>query len=203
MTSRNWTHHIGTRGSLSDTPLGIVTKGALAGLAGTMALTAILKAAQWIAKRSNDGQQPQERDLTTGIGAAQALTGGQVQVPFLDQSTEIFAQKVATGLFGTSLSSGTRTAASVSVHVVYGAFWGGVYGLIQSSLRLPPVAHGPLYGLIVWLIGPVTLVPAMGIMPPLPQQGTPRVLMVAGIHVVYGLVLSLAFDAFTRQRRRR
>lgn len=202
MTTRNWRHHIGTRESLSDTPLGIVTKGALAGFAGTMALTAILKAAQWIANHNDDGQQPRERDLTTGIGAAQALTGGQVQAPFLDESTEVFAQKVATGLFGTSLSGGTRVAAGVSVHVVYGAFWGGVYGLIQSSLCLPAVAHGPLYGLIVWVIGPVTLVPAMGIMPPLPKQGTPRVLMVASIHVVYGLVLSLVFDAFTRPGRR-
>jgi hypothetical protein len=168
-----------------------------------MALTAILKASQWIAGRNNDARQPTDNGLSTGIGAAQALTGGQVQAPFLDQSTEIFAQKVATGLFGTSLSDGARTAAGVGVHVVYGAFWGGIYGLIQSSLHLPAVAHGPLYGLIVWLIGPVTLVPAMGIMPPLPQQGTLRVLMVASIHVVYGLVLSLAFDAFTRSERRR
>ncbi len=89
------------------------------------------------------------------------------------------------------------------MHFVYGGFWGAVYGLIQSSLHLPAALHGLLYGLVVWLIGPVTLVPAMGIMPPPQEQGARRALLVAGFHVAYGLALGLVFDAFTRSGRRR
>ncbi|MDP9381612.1 MAG: hypothetical protein M3Q29_15980, partial [Chloroflexota bacterium] len=148
--------------SLSDTPLGVVMKGALAGFAGTLALSVAVKGAQWLQSFSgeNSEQDSEEQEAQTGIGAGQALAGGQVQAPFLDQSTEIFVQKVATGLFGASLSGSARRTAGMATHFVYGSFWGAVYGLIQSSLRLPPASHGLLYGLIVWLIGPATLVPA-------------------------------------------
>nr|MDP9473653.1 DUF1440 domain-containing protein [Chloroflexota bacterium] len=122
---------------------------------------------------------------------------------FLDQSTELFVQKVATGLFGASLSESARTAAGAGMHFAYGGFWGAVYGLVQSSLRLPAALHGLLYGLVVWLIGPVTLVPAMSIMPPPQEQGGRRTLLVAGFHVAYGLALGLVFDACTRPGRRR
>lgn len=196
-------HRQGSAEAIPDTPLGVVAKGALAGLAGTLALGAAMKAAQGVADRGGgDGRRPDDAGAELGIGAAQALAGGQVQAPFLDRSTEIFVQKVATGLFGASLPASARATAGAAMHVVYGGFWGAVYGLVQSSLRLPPGPHGVLYGLVVWLVGPVTLVPAMGIMPPLREQGTRRVLMLAGLHAAYGLVLSLVFDAFARRERR-
>ncbi len=198
--------HSGSPDALADTPLGVVMKGGLAGFAGTLALTLGVKVAQWFATSGGDddrGQRSGEGDASAGMGASQALAGGQVQAPFLDQSTELFVQKVATGLFGASLSESARTAAGAGMHFAYGGFWGAVYGLVQSSLRLPAALHGLLYGLVVWLIGPVTLVPAMGIMPPPQEQGGRRALLVAGFHVAYGLALGLVFDAFTRPGRRR
>ncbi len=193
-----------SRDALSDSPLGVVMKGALAGFAGTLALSVAVKGAQLLQSFSgeNSEQDSEEQEAQTGIGAGQALAGGEVQAPFLDQSTEIFVQKVATGLFGTSLSGGARRTAGMATHFLYGSFWGAVYGLIQSSLRLPPASHGLLYGLIVWLIGPATLVPAMHIMPPPQKQGVRKLLMVVGFHVAYGLGLGLTFDAFTQQERR-
>ncbi len=190
---------------LPGSPLGAVLQGALAGFAGTLVLSLALRGAQWLVGRGGGdaGQQSGEGAEQGGIGAGEALAGGQVQAPFLDRSTEIFAQKVATGLFGASLPEGTRQVVGVATHFLYGGFWGAVYGVLQSSLRLPAALHGPLYGLIVWLIGPVTLVPAMGIMPPLQRQGTRRMLMLAGFHVAYGLALGLAFEAFTRPGGRR
>ncbi len=189
---------------LPDSPVAVVAKGALAGFAGTLALAVVMKGAQWAAGRGeDDGQRSGEPGVGAGLGAAQALAGGRVQAPFLDRSTELFVQKVATGLFGASLSGATLAAAGAAVHVAYGGFWGAVYGLVQASLRLPPAVHGLLYGLAVWLVGPVTLVPAMGIMPPPREQGARRVILVAGFHVAYGLALGLVFDAFTRPGRRR
>lgn len=189
---------------LSDSPLGIVMQGALAGFAGTLVLTVAVKGAQLMGGRRNQagGQHQESQGEQEGIGAGQALAGRQVQAPFLDQSTEIFVQKVATGLFGVSLSGGTRTAAGVAMHFTYGSFWGAVYGLIQASFHLPPALHGLLYGLIVWLIGPAILVPAMGIMPPPQQQPFRKVLMMVGFHLAYGLGLGLTFHACTRQGRR-
>ncbi len=190
---------------LSDSPLEVVLKGALAGFAGTLVLSVALKGAQWVAGRGGgEGRwQAGGQGAQAGIGAGQALAGGQVRAPFLDQSTEIFAQKVATGLFGSSLPGGALKATGVAAHFIYGGFWGAVYGLIQASFHLPAALHGLLYGLIVWLIGPVTLVPAMGIMPPPQHQGARRALMVAAFHVAYGLGLGLTFDAFTRRAGRR
>lgn len=200
MRGLDWLGHSNSQQRLSDSPLGVVIKGALAGFTGTLVLTMAVKAAQWVVTRAHgdDEQQSGEQEDQAGIGAGQALAGGQVQAPFLDPSTEIFVQKVATGLFGASLSGGTLKALGVGMHFVYGSFWGAVYGVIQSSIRLPAALHGLLYGLIVWLIGPVTLVPAMHIMPPPQQQGVRNALMVAGFHIAYGLGLGLTFDAFTR-----
>lgn len=192
-------------GGLAESPLGAVAKGALAGFAGTLALSVALKGAQWLARRGGAAgtRQPGGADEGAGIGAGEALASGQVRPPFLDQSTELFAQKVATGLFGVSLAGDTRRATGVALHFVYGGCWGAVYGLIQASLHLPPAPHGLLYGLVVWLVGPVTLVPAMGIMPPPQCQGAREALLVAGFHVAYGFALGLTFDAFTRPGRRR
>jgi hypothetical protein len=210
MKGLDWLGHSNAQQGLSDSPLGVVMKGALAGFTGTLVLTLAVKAAQWVVKRAHgddDEQQSERGEAQAGIGAAQALASGQVEAPFLDPSTEIFVQKVATGLFGASLSGGTLKALGVGMHFVYGSFWGAVYGVIQSSFHLPAALHGLLYGLIVWLIGPVTLVPAMHIMPPPQQQGVRNALMVIGFHIAYGLGLGLTFDAFTpsapgKERRR-
>ncbi len=191
----------GSRKAMPDSPLAVVSKGALAGFAGTLALSVAVKGAQWL-QGLGSGEREQGSEEDTGIGAGQALAGGQVQAPFLDRSTEIFVQKVATGLFGASLSGDARRTAGMAMHFAYGSFWGAVYGLIQSSLRLPPARHGLLYGLVVWLIGPATLVPAMHIMPPPQKQGVREMLMVVGFHVAYGLGLGLTFDAFTQGERR-
>jgi hypothetical protein len=204
MAVLDWLWHASSADSLSDSPLGVMMKGALAGFAGTLALTVTLKATEWVVSRGrgDDKRQSGGEGEQAGIDAGQALAGGQVQAPFLDRSTEIFVQKVATGLFGASLSGGARKTAGVAMHFVYGSFWGAVYGLIQSSFHLPAALHGLLYGLIVWLIGPVTLVPAMDIMPPPQQQPMRKALMVVGFHVAYGLGLGLTFDAFSQRAPR-
>lgn len=188
---------------LSESPLGVVLTGALAGFAGTLALTVLVKGAQGIASRSaTDPHQTEDRTEQSGIGASEALAGGQVQPLFFDQAPELFVQKVATGLFGVSLSDGARRGVGMLMHVVYGGVWGAVYGLSQSSLRLPAVLYGLLYGLIIWLVGPGTLVPAMHIMPPPQRQPLRHVLVMVGYHAAYGLGLGLTFNALTRGERR-
>ncbi len=187
----------------SKSPLGVVLTGALAGFAGTLALTMLVKGAQGIASRSADNpHHTEDGNEQVGIGASEAFAGGQVQPLFFDQAPELFVQKVATGLFGVSLSDGARRGAGMAMHVLYGSFWGAVYGLSQSSLRLPAVLYGLLYSLIVWLVGPAMLVPAMHIMPPLQRQPLRHVLLMVGYHTAYGLGLGLTFNALIRGARR-
>ena len=137
-----------------DSPLVVVAKGALAGFAGTLALTVAVQGAQRVSRHGgNGGRRPEESGAEAGLGAARSLAGRQVQAPFLSQSTEIFVQKVATGLFGASPSGTALAAAGAAMHFAYGGFWGAIYGLLQASLRLPPRLHGVLYGLaemVVW-----------------------------------------------------
>ena len=46
-----------------------------------------------------------------------------------------------------------------AVHWGYGTALGGVYGLVEGSLRPQPVVHGPVFGLGVWAWSYATLVP--------------------------------------------
>ena len=54
---------------------------------------------------------------------------------------------------------------------------------------------GPLHGLAVWAVGPLTLVPRMHVTPPPWRQPPRRALMTLATHLVYGLVAALAYEA--------
>ncbi len=81
-------------------------------------------------------------------------------------------------------------------------YLGNAMGMPMDMPRMLGLMVFGLDSSFVWLVGLATLVPAMGIMPQLREQGARRVLMVAGFHVAYGLGLGLAFDTFARRAQR-
>ena len=79
-------------------------------------------------------------------------------------------QKFASGIFEAELTKEEESTWVWVVHFGYGATWGVVYALLQSSLRLPSLLHGLVYGFAVWVIGHFFLLPWTKISAPASKQ---------------------------------
>ena len=109
------------------------------------------------------------------------------------------AQTVAEATEGGGLvEEGEREAAVASVHLLYGAAAGALYGLLQDELELPAVAAGVGYGFALWAVGYVGWMPAARILPEPWRQRAGDALVPVAAHAVYGLGLGLVERAVRR-----
>ncbi|HUP28182.1 MAG TPA: hypothetical protein VM409_07075 [Chloroflexia bacterium] len=171
-----------------DNPLAAAAQGMLAGAGGAVVLTVITAAGQNI--MSGPGE-PKPTQNSEGISAGEALFEGPDMPPNISRITATFVQKVATGLFGTSLTADEQYIAGNAWHLAYGGFWGAVYSLLSGSVGLPRVVLGPLFGIALWALGPGWLVPKMKIMLPPTEQEPRTTAMVLGAHAAYGTITAL------------
>jgi hypothetical protein len=119
--------------------------------------------------------------------------------PHMDQVTAVFAQKVATGLFGECLEREGQYIAGIAWHLAYGGFWGVNYALLESSLRIPQLLLAPLHSLLIWTIGPGWLLPKMQLMLPPSKQEPRTVAIVLGLHEAYSALTALILNALKRE----
>src|SRR6185312_5357912 len=131
--------------SRRNTPLQVATKGVLAGMGGALILTGVVSLAR--AMSSSRERRPADG---TGITAGEALSEDPGLPPQISQVTALFVEKVATGIFGTSLNREQQYVAGVGWHLAYGGFWGAGYGLVRGSVRTSTLALIPVHGLLVW-----------------------------------------------------
>jgi uncharacterized membrane protein YagU involved in acid resistance len=178
------------------TPLGAAGRGIAGGLAGALLLSAVSRVLPGLRVRRTEVSLGLSEDPAPTLAQALALA----QSPGPEGLAEQFAFKVAAGIFGQDIGPRVRLAGRL-VHLAYGAAWGMLYGLLQATYRRPPAASGATYGLVVWLVGPVFLVPAMRLMgKPSEEPAARSVALIAG-HLVYGVALATAFEALQRQTR--
>lgn len=78
-------------------------------------------------------------------------------------------------------------------HFGYGAAVGSLYGLLPSKPRapLPAALWGIGYGLVVWAVSYLGLLPALGILRPATEHPERRNLLMIAAHVVWGSVTGL------------
>lgn len=156
----------------------------------------------WSPAAAQDKTPKQEPTDKVEVTPAHALT--QPEGPGPEGLAEQFAFKVASGLFDRDISGAVRPA-GLATHFLYGSAWGGLYGLIRAStsdefeLRHELATWGALYGLLVWLVGPALLVPAMKIMRPPTQEPPLRNATLILGHILYGGCLAGLFHAQSKK----
>jgi hypothetical protein len=150
------------------TPLGALGRGLLAGIAGTAAMTAY----QELLADNGDSKKPTWED---------APAPAQV------------ARRILKGLFHEDVSADRIPLLTNLMHWAYGTGWGGVYGLVQGTVRANPVLNGLLFGTSVWGMSYAQLVP-MGIYEPPWTYPAKTVAKDLSYHLVYGLGVAAAFD---------
>ncbi len=184
---------------VGGTPLGAAGRGVAEGLAGALLLSVISRVLPGL--RAPRMSIPLgRRDDSPAPTLAQALTLAQSPGP--EGLAEQFAFKVAAGIFGQDIGPHVRLAGRV-VHLVYGSAWGMLYGLLQATYRRPPAAFGATYGLVVWLVGPAFLVPAMRLMGRPSEEPPARSAALIAGHLAYGVALATTFEALHLQRQTR
>ncbi len=176
---------------MDSSPLATVSNGAMSGLIATVILSVLVRILPGFRepsppRRVRDGQQRPQ-----GITPAGALLTSESPGP--EGLAQQFSFKVASGLFGRDVSAYAYPLGLLT-HFVYGSWWGAAFGIIQASLSWPATLIGAAYGLCVWLIGPVILVPAMKLMGHLTEEPPLRSVMLATGHIVYGIALALSFE---------
>jgi hypothetical protein len=81
-----------------------------------------------------------------------------------------------------------RRAAIETMHVGYGSFGGGAFGLLPERIRQAPWA-GPVYGLVLWLSFELGIAPLLGLKQSKQPRPAERVALAAD-HLLYGFLLS-------------
>ncbi len=160
-----------------QTPLEVVIKGAIAGMAGAAVLGYLMQKSMEMMQKQQPAPQPEQ--------------------PSADPK-EVLVEKVSTSVFETELPEEQRKSLAQAIHWAYGAFWGAVYAIIQSSLDFPLLLHGIFFGTFVWAFGPLYALPRMKLSPPPEAQPPQQLGMGALLHVAYGLSTAVTFGILSR-----
>jgi putative membrane protein len=85
-----------------------------------------------------------------------------------------------------------RIGATTLGHLGYGAAMGGLYAPLADNVPAPPAAKGAAFGLLVWAVSYLGLLPAMGIMEMPREQSVRRNVMMILAHIIWGVALGMA-----------
>ena len=109
----------------------------------------------------------------------------------------VVAKRLLEGLFQQEVPAERIGLLTSVVHWGYGTLLGGVYGLVQGTLRARPLLVGPAFGAGVWAASYVQLVP-MGLYEPPWAYPVGTLANDLGYHLTYGAGVAAAFEALAR-----
>jgi hypothetical protein len=154
------------------TPLGALARGLVAGAVGTAAMD-LAQFARY--KRGGGQERPLAWEFSAGLKDwEQAPAPAQI------------GKRIVEGVFQRQLSPERARLTSNLTHWGYGIAWGGLFGLVESSLRSRKICHGLALGATVWTASYIVL-PLAKLYRPI-WEYDPKVLATdLGDHLVYGL----------------
>jgi len=155
-------------------PLGALTRGIAAGVAGTAAMTAY----QLLVAKLRGQPAHTEVPRRWADAPAPAQVG----------------KRLADGVLGRRVTLEDVPRLTNLVHWATGIGWGGAYGLLQGTLEAPAVAAGIGFGTGVWAASYAQLVP-LGIYKPPWEYPLAEEALDLSYHLVYGLGVAAAYAA--------
>lgn len=168
-----------------DTPLAAILKGAVAGIAGTLAMDLV-----WFSRyRKSGGEQTfVEWDLASDVdGYDNASAPAQV------------GKRVVEGLLQTELDPKTAAPMTNLVHWATGAGWGVAHGVVHGSMANQRALGGLVTGAGAWGTSYATLAP-MGLYKPIWEYDAKTLWQDLSAHLVFGLVTGIVFKLLSSRR---
>lgn len=182
------------RQATAESPFQLTLKGVAAGLVGTLVMTSALQIASQLLARSSSVASD-EADDPFEVEELSALDTSQPSSP-----TEQVAERLASTVFKHELSQENRQRLGLGIYWAYGAVWGALSAQIQLRLHPPALPYGIVLGVVVWLIGPGRIVPALRLYQRPPSPGLARRLLAISLHIAYGLTTALTLDRISPPR---
>jgi hypothetical protein len=161
-----------------QTPLGTVARGLVAGAVGTAAMDLV----QYVRYRLGGGQ---ERLLAWEFSAG--LKDWE-QAPAPAQ----LGKRIVEGVFQRQLPPERAALTNNLVHWGYGIAWGGLFGLVEGSLRSQRIRHGLVLGATVWTTSYIVL-PLAGLYRPIWEYDAKVLARDLSDQLVYGVSVAGAY----------
>jgi uncharacterized membrane protein YagU involved in acid resistance len=135
------------------------------------------------------------------------MAGVHASLPRHEQSglppREITERVTAKAGVHQELSEGEHQGLTAVAHFTFGSSVGALYGPLAHHFRPSPILGGVAYGLAVWAIHYLGLLPAAGLYRSPTREPARRHGMMIGAHVVWGAVLGLIVDSFLDEKPQR
>jgi putative membrane protein len=117
------------------------------------------------------------------------------ETPAAEQPTVKTAAAISEMLLHKTLTQRQREPAGRTVHYMFGALLGGLYGLLAPESRAVRAGAGTLYGLAVWFGADELALPALKLTPPARELPKSMHVEAAAAHVVFGITLDSVWRA--------
>ena len=98
------------------------------------------------------------------------------------------------------LSEPQRRAATMVNHFAYGAAAGALYAPLARNVPAHPLVKGIAFGLTVWTVSYLGLLPAAGILSPATRHPARRNALMIAAHVVWGAATGVLADRLDSRR---
>lgn len=161
----------------SSSPLGAVVRGALAGLAGVVAMDAVL-----YARHRREGGT--DAVVEWEFGGASSWEAVSAPGKLGRNLVEGFTQQ--------KLDARWARLTNNLMHWGYGVAWATVYGLGAGTSRRPRIAAGPPFGALVWLTSYLVM-PAAGLYKPIWEYDAETLWKDLTPHLAYGSAVAITF----------
>lgn len=92
-----------------------------------------------------------------------------------------------------------KDTVSLVNHFAYGAATGAIYAAVAENVNFPPLVKDIGYGLAVWTVSYLGLLPLAGILPPATEHPASQNALMIPAQVVWGAALGAGLEVLSRE----